>query len=69
MLLQYKTDDRYLVGTLCSFLANCYPTICFSWIPFLSCLCVFCPDEATHDLIETDISSELNVKPYNPSVK
>lgn len=69
MHLQYQTTDRSLVSTLCSFVAHCYPQISFCWIPAISSLVVFCPDMDTHYLIETDILSELNVKPYKPSEK
>lgn len=69
MLLQYKTTDRFLLGRMCEFLALNYPSVAFSWIPLMSCLCVFCPDSNVSVCILVDIRSELNVEPINRTVK
>lgn len=69
MLLQYKTADRFLLGRMCEYLVLKHPSVAFSWIPLLSCLCIFCPNTTVSAIILSDLSSELNVEPINHTVK
>lgn len=69
MLLQYKTADHYLLASLCEFLSISYPSVAFSWIPLMSCLCIFCPDANVSGCILADVRSRFNVEPINRTVK
>ncbi len=69
MLLQYKTTDRFLLGRMCECLVLKHPSVAFSWIPSMSCLCIFCPNTTVSAIILADLRSELNVEPINRTVK
>lgn len=56
-------------GDLCEFLSISYPSVAFSWIPLMSCLCIFCPDANVSGCILADVRSRFNVEPINRTVK
>lgn len=69
MLLQYKTADHFLLGRMCEYLVLKHPSVAFSWIPLMSCLCIFCPDANVSGCILADVRSRFNVEPINRTVK